>query len=148
MKRGVIIVNIGSDQLFVEADLLASLRSGQIGAAAFDCYEFSNSFTGNHLIGIKSIPLFSATVSALPNVICTPKISWFSDTSNKELRETAAREARRVIAAKFPDDLQYCVNKDALAQPFIANPPQLPFLGPIRPPAGLFQSTNLSLNGL
>ncbi|KAI6187806.1 BMA-CTBP-1, isoform a [Aphelenchoides besseyi] len=129
MKKGIFIVNINSEQLFYESDLLINLRNGQIGAAAFDCHDYcTGSSLANNLL-------------MLPNVICTPGLSWYSDTSCRELRETAARETRRVLTGKFPNDLQYCVNKEALLNggyPLINNLPGTSmansFLGSMRNP--------------
>lgn len=104
MKRSVFIVNINSEQLFVESDLLACLKSGQIGAAAFDSYSFGPSNT------------FASTLASLPTVICTPKLSWYSDESTKELREAASRQVRQILLGdvKSPGDFQNCINRDAL----------------------------------
>ncbi|KAI6241654.1 BMA-CTBP-1, isoform c [Aphelenchoides fujianensis] len=94
------------NMLFDESDLLANLRCGHIGAAAFDCHDFvTGSSLANNLLH-------------LPNVICTPGLSWYSDVSCRELREAAARETRRVLTGKFPKDLQYCVNKETLLSGF------------------------------
>jgi phosphoglycerate dehydrogenase-like enzyme len=103
MKKSVFIVNINSDQLFVETDLLTCLKNGQIGAAAFDSYSFSPSTS------------FTTTLASMPNVICTPKMSWYSDSSNKELRESAARQVRQILLDNIkPSEFQNCVNRDAL----------------------------------
>lgn len=104
MKRSVFIVNINSDQLFVESDLLSCLKNGQIGAAAFDSYNFVPSTT------------LTSTLASLPNVICTPRLSWYSDSSTKELREAASRQVRQILLGdiKSPSDFQNCINRDAL----------------------------------
>lgn len=103
MKKSVFIVNINSEQLFVESDLLSCLKNGQIGAAAFDSYSFAPSTT------------FTTNLASLPNVICTPKISWYSDASNKELREAASRQVRQILLGdKSPAEFQNCVNREAL----------------------------------
>ncbi|KIH53528.1 hypothetical protein ANCDUO_16339, partial [Ancylostoma duodenale] len=53
-------------------------------------------------------------LSQCPNVIHTPHASWFSDSSCKELRVNAAKEVRRAILNRFPNDLLNCVNKEQL----------------------------------
>lgn len=50
----------------------------------------------------------------MPNVIYTPNCSWYSDDSSKELRVSAAKEIRRALVGRFPEDLTNCVNKEAL----------------------------------
>ncbi|CAD5215468.1 unnamed protein product [Bursaphelenchus okinawaensis] len=104
MKKGVYIVNIISEHLFVESDLIACLRSGHVGAAAFD-------------VNVKNDAL-----TTFPNVICTPRMSWYSDQSCKELREAAALEARKVLKGDDPFKFSHCVNQRTAP----AIPPNLP----------------------
>ena len=51
------------------------------------------------------------------NLICTPRTSWYSETSSQEIRESAANEVRRGLAGKMPASLRYCVNRDYLNVP-------------------------------
>ena len=134
MKKQVFLVNINSDKLLVENDLMACLKNGQIGAAALDSYSFAPSNS------------FSTALAALPNVICTPRISWYSDASNKELRETASRQVRQVLLGDLkPYELPNCVNREALiASTKNSLPSQQPstssFLNQARQPTELFNS--------
>lgn len=50
-------------------------------------------------------------------MICTPNASWYSESSCQELREAAAREVRRGLCGRLPDDLRNCVNKEYLLPP-------------------------------
>lgn len=50
----------------------------------------------------------------LPNVVYTPNCSWYSDDSSKELRASAAKEIRRALVGRFPEELKNCINKEAL----------------------------------
>ena len=51
------------------------------------------------------------------NLICTPRTSWYSETSSQEIRESAANEIRRGLSGKMPASLRYCVNRDYLNAP-------------------------------
>ncbi|VDK37097.1 unnamed protein product [Gongylonema pulchrum] len=57
---------------------------------------------------------FSGPLASAPNIIHTPHCSWYSDASCKELRTSAAREVRRAIIGRCPQDLSNCVNKEAI----------------------------------
>lgn len=50
----------------------------------------------------------------MPNVLCTPNASWFSEESSKEMRESATREVRRALEGQAPRDLLNCLNKHEL----------------------------------
>ncbi|VDM51640.1 unnamed protein product [Angiostrongylus costaricensis] len=85
------------------ADLATFLKSGHVRGAALDVHE-QEPYEGNIM----------NPLSQCPNVIHTPHASWFSDSSCKELRVNAAKEVRRAILNRFPNDLLNCVNKDQL----------------------------------
>uniref|UniRef100_A0A0K0D0M2 2-Hacid_dh_C domain-containing protein n=1 Tax=Angiostrongylus cantonensis TaxID=6313 RepID=A0A0K0D0M2_ANGCA len=86
-----------------KADLATFLKSGHVRGAALDVHE-QEPYEGNIM----------NPLSQCPNVIHTPHASWFSDSSCKELRVNAAKEVRRAILNRFPNDLLNCVNKDQL----------------------------------
>uniref|UniRef100_A0A1I7STG4 2-Hacid_dh_C domain-containing protein n=1 Tax=Bursaphelenchus xylophilus TaxID=6326 RepID=A0A1I7STG4_BURXY len=125
MKKGVYIVNIISEKLLVESDVLTGLRNGQIGGIALDLNTKNES------------------LSAFPNVIYTPRMSWYSDQSCRELREAAALEARRVLKGEDPFQFHNCVNKKmkAAAEPALPSTSVAPNVTSIHgiPP---FSSTN------
>ena len=57
--------------------------------------------------------MFSAgALKDIPNLICTPHASFYSEQSVTELREMAAGEIRRAILGRIPDNLRNCVNKE------------------------------------
>jgi hypothetical protein len=57
---------------------------------------------------------FPDIFTQLPNVLYTPHCAWFSDDSSRELRMAAAKEIRRALVGRIPNDLQNCTNKEAL----------------------------------
>ncbi|CAJ0934366.1 unnamed protein product, partial [Mesorhabditis belari] len=102
MKQGSMIVNTSAAGLINEADLAMALKSGHLRAAALDCHE--SAFDSN----------ISPMLANCPNLINTPHASWYSEASSKELRVSAAKEIRRAITGRSPQDLTNCVNKDEL----------------------------------
>ncbi|VDN07785.1 unnamed protein product [Thelazia callipaeda] len=103
MRSGAFIVNTSRGGLIQESALSEALKSGHIKAAALDVHEHE-----------PFDPLSMGLLAASPNVIHTPHCSWYSDTSCKELRISAAREVRRAIVGRCPHDLSNCVNKEAI----------------------------------
>uniref|UniRef100_F1KT94 THAP-type domain-containing protein n=1 Tax=Ascaris suum TaxID=6253 RepID=F1KT94_ASCSU len=103
MRPGAFIVNTGRGGLIQESALGDALKSGHIKAAALDVHEHE-----------PFDPLAMGPLTSAPNIIHTPHSAWFSDTSCKDLRLSAAREVRRAIVGRCPHDLTNCVNKEAL----------------------------------
>lgn len=86
----------------------------------------------------------------MPNVIYTPHCAWFSDDSSKELRIAAAKEVRRALVGRIPEDLVNCINKEELlsrAATNIKNSISMAALGGLNP-AILSRSNNNSHNGM
>lgn len=85
MRRGAQFINVGRGASVVTQDLVAALRSGQVGGAGLDVTEPEPLPSGH--------PLWR-----LPNVIITPHVSARSDLGN-ESRWAVARENLRRYAA-------------------------------------------------
>lgn len=110
VKTGAFIVNTGRAELIHEAALVAAIRSGQVKTAALDIQYLVDTNTAMQL-------------AAAGLVIHTGKTSWLSDDSASELRVTAAKELRKALTGKIPQDLRFCVNKEKLlAQSGSSNP--------------------------
>uniref|UniRef100_A0A914S9P0 D-isomer specific 2-hydroxyacid dehydrogenase NAD-binding domain-containing protein n=1 Tax=Parascaris equorum TaxID=6256 RepID=A0A914S9P0_PAREQ len=97
MRPGAFIVNTGRGGLIQESALGDALKSGHIKAAALDVHEHE-----------PFDPLAMGPLTSAPNIIHTPHSAWFSDTSCKDLRLSAAREVRRAIVGRCPHDLTNC----------------------------------------
>ncbi|XP_035267236.1 C-terminal-binding protein 1 isoform X1 [Anguilla rostrata] len=102
MRQGAFLVNTARGGLVDEKALAQALKEGRIRGAALDVHETEP---------------FSFSQGALkdaPNLICTPHTSWYSEQASIEAREEAAREVRRAITGRIPDNLKNCVNKEYL----------------------------------
>ncbi|ULT82551.1 hypothetical protein L5515_017930 [Caenorhabditis briggsae] len=102
-KPGVYIVNTCHAALINENDLAAALKSGHVKGAALDVHD-NVRFDSNCLN-----PLVGC-----PNLINTPHCAWMTETAIKELRIQAAKEIRKAINGRCPQDLTHCINKEAV----------------------------------
>lgn len=97
MKRGVLIVNTARGTLINTEDLIDALKSGQVGGAALDTYEFENPIF-NHDLTNSSIedPLFNELLDMV-NVILTPHIAFYTETAVKNMVEIALNSAYQFL---------------------------------------------------
>ncbi|KER25921.1 hypothetical protein T265_06726 [Opisthorchis viverrini] len=103
MRPGAFLINTARGPLIDEIALAAALKEGRIRAAALDVTE-TEPFVWNNS------PLKDA-----PNLIVTPHMAFYSESSMREMREAAANEIRRAILSRIPDCLRNCVNKEFLS---------------------------------
>ncbi len=98
--EGAFLVNISHGGLVDEDALAQALRDGRIRGAALDVLEHE---------------LTASPLRDCPNLLCTPHSAFYSEQSALEMREIAANEIRRGLVGRVPEDLRFCVNRDALA---------------------------------
>ena len=96
------MVNTGRPELINEVALVSALRSGHVKAAALDI---------QHIVDVNCATQLAAT----GQIIHTARTSWLSEESAHELRVAAAKELRRALTGRIPQDLNCCVNKNQLA---------------------------------
>uniref|UniRef100_A0AC34QHK1 THAP-type domain-containing protein n=1 Tax=Panagrolaimus sp. JU765 TaxID=591449 RepID=A0AC34QHK1_9BILA len=101
LKAGAFIVNAGRPELIHEAALISALRSGHVKAAALDTQHLGDMAA--------TLPL-----SLGGQLINTGRTSGLSDEAAHELRATAAKELRRALMGRIPQDLRFCVNKERI----------------------------------
>jgi len=85
MRKGAFFINTSRGGLVDEQALTSALKSGQVKAAAVDV--------------LKSEPfdLGSSPLRDAPNLVVTPHAAWYSDQSQKQVREMAATEMRHAL---------------------------------------------------
>ncbi|CAD6190558.1 unnamed protein product [Caenorhabditis auriculariae] len=130
-KPGVFVINTSRPGLINESDLAVALKTGHVRGAALDVHEHSpyESNVMNPLAGC-------------PNIMNTPRAAWFSDSSCRDLRAIAAREVRKAITGRCPQDLAHCINKEVVMQaPNVRRAPQ------VQPPSFL-NMQNFGFNNL
>ncbi|TMS35975.1 hypothetical protein L596_003252 [Steinernema carpocapsae] len=132
MKNGALLVNTSRGGLIQEQALADALKTGAVRAAALDVHDTEPFEVSNVSMGASLYKLVG--LASAPNVIHTPHAAWYSEEACAELRKSAAKEVRRAIVGRFPQDLTNCVNKDQL----IATRPKAPpvsHAAPVLPPA-------------
>ncbi|CAH8524581.1 unnamed protein product [Schistosoma intercalatum] len=100
MRPGAFLINTARGGLIDEVALAAALKEGRIRAAALDVTETEPFVWSN------------SALKDAPNLIVTPHMAFYSESSMREMREAAANEIRRAILNRIPDCLRNCVNKE------------------------------------
>lgn len=92
MKRGVVIVNTARGPVIDLKALLDALDSGQVGWAGLDVFEEE--------------PLSAESrYRSHPRVVVSDHTAWYSEESQIQLQQTAARELVRVCTGGLPESL-------------------------------------------
>ena len=84
MKPHAWLVNVSRGKLVDQAALVEALRDHVIGGAAIDVYE-------------QEPPRADEPLFALPNVMLTPHIAWYSEHSERDLRTQACEHVLRIL---------------------------------------------------
>lgn len=95
MKKGSFLINTARGSVVAEADLVESLKSGQLAGAALDVFD--------------NEPDISPELIAMPNVILTPHIASATFEARNKMGEQAAQAILSVLADKQPENI---VNKE------------------------------------
>jgi D-3-phosphoglycerate dehydrogenase len=98
MKATAYLINTARGELVDETALQHALEEGRIGGAALDVMEHEP-------------PRSDHPLRLLESVVITPHCAWYTERSQKELREKACAEVIRVLRGGVPKNL---VNKAAL----------------------------------
>lgn len=97
MKKGVFIINTSRGEIINQKALYKALQDGKIAGAALDVLE-------------KDPPSLTDIMDT-DKIIYTPHVAWNSVEAERELRESAAQEVKRVLEGGKPLNL---VNKEVL----------------------------------
>lgn len=98
MKPTAWLINTSRGEIVDEQDLIEALRQGRIQGAALDV-----------LAGEPPAP--DSPLLAMPNVLVTPHIAWYSEEAVQDLQRLAAQQALRVLSGQQP---QWVVNAPAV----------------------------------
>jgi len=88
MKDSAYIVNTSRGKIIDEAALIDALENDLLAGAGLDVLEKE--------------PPERSSLFDLDNVIITPHVAWYSEESERECRQKAAREIGRVLTGKGP----------------------------------------------
>ncbi len=94
MKKGVMIINTGRGKLIKTEDLIAGLRSGEIGSAGLDVYEEEQ----NYFYEDRSDKMIDddklALLLMMPNVIVTSHQAFFTKEAMHNIAETTLNNVK------------------------------------------------------
>jgi phosphoglycerate dehydrogenase-like enzyme len=98
MKPGAVLVNVGRRAVLNEPDLYRALKSGTLGGAVLDMFEwFPNPVTNRF--------------RRLGNVVVLPGVAAISMESRLRLRQLIVRNLAKVACG---DEPEHVVNRDAI----------------------------------
>lgn len=101
MKRGAFLINVAHGELVDEAALAKALRGGKLAGAALDTYTDSTDET----------EVVDRPLKEVPNLICTPRTSWYSRESYGEVRSAGILLAHQALTSLDGEGLsKNCVN--------------------------------------
>jgi D-3-phosphoglycerate dehydrogenase len=89
MRPGAILVNTSRGSLVVLEDVVAALREGRLGGAGLDVFDVE--------------PVAAQRVEAVPNLIVTPHMGYYSEESIAESQCKAATQVIKVLSGQQPD---------------------------------------------
>ena len=111
MKDGAYIINTARGKLIDSKALLKALKSGKLGGAGLDTYEFETPIFDHDLekTGVKD-ELFNE-LRSLDNVIITPHIAFYTETAVKNMVEIALDSAKSVLETNTAQTLVQPITK-------------------------------------
>jgi D-3-phosphoglycerate dehydrogenase len=100
MKKTAFVINTSRGQLINESALIKALRGGWIAGAALDVLE-------------KEPPTAENPLIRMENVIMSPHLAWYSESSVLEIQTMCAEDVARILVGEKPTNL---VNREVLSK--------------------------------
>lgn len=97
MKKKPILINVARGGLVDTQALIAGLKSGQISGAALDTLADETDFYGKKNLA-NSLPQDYEELKAMPQVLITPHIAFFTKLAIKNSMEIALNDAKTIIS--------------------------------------------------
>ena len=97
MKKKPILVNVARGGLVDTQALIAALKNGQISAAALDTLADETDFYNKRDM-LNSLPADYKELTAMPQVLITPHIAFFTKLAVKNSIEIALNDAKTIIS--------------------------------------------------
>jgi D-lactate dehydrogenase len=102
MKRGAYLINTARGELVDTSALLAALRSGQLAGAGLDVLEEERRMKTGDMSGATAETAAHMAedkeLIAMPNVIITPHVAYFSREANKDIQEISVGNVTAFLA--------------------------------------------------
>lgn len=95
MKETAVLINVSRGEIVVEDALIAALDGGEIAGAGLDVFETEPSG--------RRVP-FESDLRNRDDVVLTPHVAWYSQEADRERRQQAARDVRRVLEGTRPEN--------------------------------------------
>ncbi len=98
MRPGAILVNTARGPIVEEAALVEALRDGPLGGAGIDVFE------------VEPLPATSA-LTQFDQVVLTPHAAFYSERSNRHIKERVGRTVFAFMEGRWPDDVATIPNR-------------------------------------
>ena len=98
MRPGAILVNTARGPIVEEAALVEALREGRLGGAGIDVFE------------VEPLPALSPLVG-FDNVVLTPHSAFYSERSNRHIKERIGRTVVAFMEGRWPDEFATIPNR-------------------------------------
>ena len=99
MKKNAIVINMARGGLINTADLIDALKNKEIAGAGLDTLADETGFF-NQKVAVDNLPSDYKRLQAMPNVLITPHVAFFTQTSIRNMVEISLNDVVRVVNGK------------------------------------------------
>lgn len=96
MKNNAIVINMARGALINTADLIDALKNKEIAGAGLDTLADETGFF-NHEVAVDDLPDDYKQLQTLPNVLITPHVAFFTQTSIRNMVEISLNDVVKVV---------------------------------------------------
>ncbi|MGN1279061.1 MAG: D-2-hydroxyacid dehydrogenase [Limosilactobacillus sp.] len=96
MKKNAIVINMARGGLINTADLIDALENKEIAGAGLDTLADETGFF-NQKVAVDSLPSDYQQLQAMPNVLITPHVAFFTQTSIRNMVEISLNDVVKVV---------------------------------------------------
>lgn len=99
MKKNAIVINMARGGLINTADLITALENHEIAGAGLDTLADETGFF-NQKVVVDQLPADYQRLHAMPNVLITPHVAFFTTTSIRNMVEISLNDVVRVVTGQ------------------------------------------------
>lgn len=93
MKKTAYLINMARGALIDTTALIKALKDGEIAGAGLDTLADETTFFGQTNVAEKDVPADYKELAAMPNVVITPHVAFFTQTAARNMVQIASNDA-------------------------------------------------------